>query len=29
MVEGGIPGTTNGIVLVRTAVKAKKKSTKR
>jgi large subunit ribosomal protein L3 len=29
MIEGGIPGTTNGIVLVRTAVKTKKRSTKR
>jgi large subunit ribosomal protein L3 len=29
MLEGGIPGTTNGIVLVRSAVKAKKRSTKR
>jgi large subunit ribosomal protein L3 len=29
MIEGGVPGTTNGLVLVRTAVKAKKRSTKR
>ena len=29
MLAGGVPGTTNGIVLVRTAVKAKKRSTKR
>ncbi|MGH7295188.1 MAG: 50S ribosomal protein L3 [Polyangiaceae bacterium] len=29
MLEGCIPGTTNGIVLVRTAVKTKKRSTKR
>jgi large subunit ribosomal protein L3 len=29
MLEGGVPGTTNGLVLVRTAVKAKKRSTKR
>jgi ribosomal protein L3 len=29
MLEGGIPGARNGLVLVRTAVKAKKKSTKR
>jgi large subunit ribosomal protein L3 len=29
MVEGGVPGSRNGIVLVRTAVKAKKRSTKR
>ena len=29
MIEGGIPSAKNGIVLVRTAVKAKKKSTKR
>jgi large subunit ribosomal protein L3 len=29
MIEGGIPGTTNGLVLVRTAVKTKKRSTKR
>lgn len=29
MVEGGVPGARNGIVLVRTAVKAKKRSTKR
>ena len=29
MVEGGVPGTTNGIVLVRTAVKTRKRSTKR
>ncbi|HEY6460642.1 MAG TPA: 50S ribosomal protein L3 [Polyangiaceae bacterium] len=29
MIEGGIPGTDNGIVLVRTAVKTKKRSTKR
>jgi large subunit ribosomal protein L3 len=29
LLEGGVPGTTNGLVLVRSAVKAKKKSTKR
>jgi large subunit ribosomal protein L3 len=29
LIEGGIPGTTNGLVLVRHAVKAPKKSTKR
>jgi large subunit ribosomal protein L3 len=29
LVEGGVPGAANGLVLVRTAVKAKKKSTKR
>ena len=29
MVEGGVPGTTNGLVLVRSAAKAKKRSTKR
>lgn len=29
MLEGGVPGTTNGLVLVRTAVKTKKRSTKR
>lgn len=29
LLEGGVPGTRNGIVLVRQAVKAKKKSTKR
>jgi large subunit ribosomal protein L3 len=29
MLAGGVPGTTNGLVLVRTAVKAKKRSTKR
>jgi large subunit ribosomal protein L3 len=29
MVEGGVPGAANGLVLVRSAVKAKKKSTKR
>ena len=29
MLEGGVPGTTNGLVLVRQAVKAKKKSSKR
>jgi large subunit ribosomal protein L3 len=29
MIEGGVPGTTNGLVLVRSAVKAKKRSTKR
>jgi large subunit ribosomal protein L3 len=29
MVAGGIPGAANGLVLVRTAVKTKKKSTKR
>jgi large subunit ribosomal protein L3 len=29
MVEGGVPGTTNGLVLIRSAAKAKKKSTKR
>jgi large subunit ribosomal protein L3 len=29
MIEGGVPGAKNGLVLVRTAVKAKKKSTKR
>ncbi len=29
MLEGGVPGTTNGLVLVRNAVKTKKKSTKR
>ncbi len=29
MVEGGVPGTTNGIVLLRNAVKTKKRSTKR
>jgi large subunit ribosomal protein L3 len=29
MIEGSVPGTTNGLVLLRTAVKAKKKSTKR
>jgi large subunit ribosomal protein L3 len=29
LIEGGIPGAENGIVLVRTAVKTKKRSTKR
>jgi large subunit ribosomal protein L3 len=29
LLEGGVPGTRNGLVLVRNAVKAKKKSTKR
>ena len=29
LIEGGIPGAENGLVLVRTAVKTKKKSTKR
>jgi large subunit ribosomal protein L3 len=29
LIEGGIPGAKNGIVLVRTAVKTKKRSTKR
>lgn len=29
LIEGGIPGAKNGLVLVRTAVKTKKKSTKR
>ena len=29
MLAGGVPGTTNGLVLVRTAVKTKKRSTKR
>jgi large subunit ribosomal protein L3 len=29
LIQGGIPGAENGLVLVRTAVKAKKKSTKR
>jgi len=29
MVHGGVPGTTNGLVLLRTAVKTKKRSTKR
>ena len=29
MLQGGVPGTKNGIVLIRTAVKAKKKSSKR
>jgi large subunit ribosomal protein L3 len=29
LIEGGIPGAKNGLVLVRAAVKAKKKSTKR
>jgi large subunit ribosomal protein L3 len=29
MLAGGVPGTTNGLVLVRSAVKAKKRSTKR
>jgi large subunit ribosomal protein L3 len=29
LIEGGVPGSKNGIVLVRTAVKTKKKSTKR
>jgi large subunit ribosomal protein L3 len=29
LLEGGVPGATNGFVLVRTAVKAKKKSSKR
>jgi large subunit ribosomal protein L3 len=29
LIEGGVPGAANGLVLVRTAVKAKKKSTKR
>ena len=29
MVEGGVPGTTNGLVLLRSAAKAKKRSTKR
>jgi len=29
LLEGGVPGTTNGLVLVRTAVKTKKRSTKR
>jgi large subunit ribosomal protein L3 len=29
LLEGGVPGARNGLVLVRSAVKAKKKSTKR
>jgi large subunit ribosomal protein L3 len=29
MVQGGVPGAKNGVVLVRQAVKAAKKSTKR
>jgi large subunit ribosomal protein L3 len=29
MLEGGVPGTRNGVVLVRNAVKTKKRSTKR
>jgi large subunit ribosomal protein L3 len=29
MLEGGVPGASNGIVLVRQAVKTAKKSTKR
>jgi large subunit ribosomal protein L3 len=29
LLEGGVPGAANGFVLVRTAVKAKKKSSKR
>ncbi len=29
MVRGGVPGTTHGLVLIRTAVKTKKRSTKR
>jgi large subunit ribosomal protein L3 len=29
LIEGGVPGSKNGLVLVRTAVKTKKKSTKR
>jgi large subunit ribosomal protein L3 len=29
LIEGGLPGSANGLVLVRTAVKTKKKSTKR
>ena len=29
LLEGGVPGARNGFVLVRTAVKAKKKSSKR
>ena len=29
LIQGGIPGAENGLVLVRAAVKAKKKSTKR
>jgi large subunit ribosomal protein L3 len=29
LLAGGVPGTRNGIVLVRTAVKTKKRSTKR
>jgi ribosomal protein L3 len=29
MLEGGVPGARNGLVLVRQAVKAKKRSSKR
>jgi large subunit ribosomal protein L3 len=29
LIEGGVPGAKNGVLLVRQAVKAKKKSTKR
>jgi large subunit ribosomal protein L3 len=29
LIEGGVPGAKNGMLLVRQAVKAKKKSTKR